>query len=165
MNRKLLALAAALAALVSGDALAAPTSDFTVKVTVNKACSIVTTNLDFGTYDPFSGSATPVANPKGVTLTCSKGTPWTVSLSTGGGAFATRTMKGTGTNTDTLKYNIYVDSGGAQIWGDGTSSTATVSSTAPDKLSHDVPMYGQITSGQDVTQDAYTDTITATVTF
>ena len=75
MIRKFLALAAALAALVSRDALAAnATSDFTVTAKVNKTCSIATTSLAFGPYDPFSTSATPATNNKGVTLTCSKGT-------------------------------------------------------------------------------------------
>jgi len=67
MKIKSLALVGAIAALVSHDALAATaTSSFTVSATVNKTCTIATTNLDFVTYDPFAGADKTVTNASGV---------------------------------------------------------------------------------------------------
>jgi spore coat protein U-like protein len=165
MKKTTLALIAALSALGARDALAAQaTSTFTVTATVNKTCTIATTTLDFTTYDPFLATDTTVTNAKGVTLTCSKGTGYVVSLSTGGGgAFATRQMSGPG--TDKLSYNIFTDAGLGTIWGDGTGATGTVGGTAASKASFDLSMTGSIVAGQDVTQGVYADSITATVTF
>ena len=158
---------AAVAALAAGSALALPTpqtANFNAKVTVSRSCIVSATDLDFGTYDPLSATDTPATNNTAISLQCSKGTAWTIALSVGGGAsYAARTMNGPG--GDKLSYQIYSDSAHNNVWGDASAGTVTVTGTAPDKLAHSVPMFGNIVAGQDKTQGAYADPIIATVTF
>lgn len=158
----LLAAVAAVAMLASLDAFAATAdSTFAVTARVNKTCTIATTAIDFGDY---TGAAVPMNST--LTLACSKGTSFDVTLSTGGGgSYTPRQMSGTGANLDKLNYNLFFDSGLTQIWGDGSGTTVTFSDVTSDKASHDFTIYGSVTAGQDVNWDTYSDSITATVTF
>jgi spore coat protein U-like protein len=167
--KKVLAIVLALA---TGDALAASaTSTFQVTATVKPSCTIGTTTLNFaGTtsaqYDPLAVADLTVTNNSGVTLTCSKNTPYTLALSAGGaGSFAPRHMTGPGT----LNYNIYTAVGGNTVWGDGSAGTQMVTQTQFPIASKDtpvvIPMYAVITAGQDAPVGVYTDSITATINF
>ena len=163
--KKVLAIVVALAA---GSAFALPTpqtANFNAKVTVSKSCIVSATDLDFGSYDPLSATDTPATNANAISMQCSKGTSYTIGLSVGSGAsYAARTMNGPVAG-EKLPYQIYADAPHAQVWGDGTAGTITVSGTAPDKAAHPVPMYGNIIAGYDRTQGNYSDPIVATVTF
>lgn len=161
--KKVLAVVIALAA---GSALAASspqTTTFTVQVNVAKSCTVSSTTLDFISYDPLVTPAdTTVDNPSGITMTCSKGTTYTIALNGGSNGFP-RKMNGP-VAAEKLTYLIYRDAARTQLWGDGTTGTPLVL-TAANKNANPIPMYGTITAGQDVTQGAYTDSVTATVTF
>jgi spore coat protein U-like protein len=88
-TRNLIALAAMLA---SGGAFAqTASSNFTVSVTVTPVCSVKTaaTNIDFGTYTPFTNAAVPV-NTSSVRFQCSHGlTPQVAFDSANGSTSAT----------------------------------------------------------------------------
>ncbi len=161
--KKFLAVATALSALAAGDAVAAnATSTFTVSTKVNPACTISAANLVFPDYDPFAAADTTGTST--VTLTCSKNTSYSVTLSPGSSTTfpATRTMKGTGTHT--IDYNIFTEVAHTNVWGDSSGGVA-VANFAPSKAPFNLTMYGNITLGQDVYVDNYSDSITATVTF
>ncbi len=165
--KKLLAAAAALCALVAGDALAGTTTQpIVVTAQVNKACTFTVAPVGFGTYDPYGGNVT-TQNLAGFTAACTKGTPYTITLATGtnGATAPARNMVG-GTFGDKLDYNLYQDSNHTQIWGDGSNSTVWVNNLgAAGKATANYPVYGLITGGQDVSQDSYTDSVTVTFTF
>lgn len=139
-------------------------SNFSVTATVIATCTISTTTFAFGNYDPLSGTALDATN--NVTLTCSKGTAWSLDLNEGlnAGAGSTpavpvRRMSG---GTEFLNYGFYSDPARTLNWGTPTNRP---SGTAANKNPFTVPIYGRVPSGQDNTTGAYSDTIQATVNF
>jgi spore coat protein U-like protein len=119
--------------------------------------------LNFGTYDPTSG--TTLTGSSTVNVYCTSGTPYTAALNvgSGGGSFTTRTIA---SGSDTLNYNLYRDAARTQIWGDGTGSTFTVTGTGAGVLTaNPISVYGAIPTGQDKPPGSYTSTITVTVTY
>lgn len=139
------------------------TNTFTVQAVINASCNVAATTLNFGTYDPTSGTA--LTGSSTVNVFCTSGTPYTAALSvgTGGGSFTTRTVASGG---NTLNYNLYRDSARSQVWGDGTGSTFTVSGTGSGVLTaNPLTVYGQMPTAQDEPPGTYTSTITVTVTF
>jgi spore coat protein U-like protein len=162
-------LAGVVGLLVSGEASAATqTANLTVTATVSASCSISTTPLAFGAYDPVgANSAAPLDASGAVIVTCTNGAATTVTL--GQGAHANtgssdttplRRMQATGANF--LSYSLYQDAGRTTIWGNtaGTGVGHTGAGTATS-----VAVYGRIAAAQNVVSGAYSDTVVATVTF
>ncbi len=75
----------------------------------------------------------------------------------------TMTMTSGGT-TYTLNYNIYTGVLLTNIWGDGTSSTSTLSGVGTG-LNQSITAFGQIPSGQAGAVGTFTDSVVATITF
>ncbi len=130
------------------------------------ACTVSTSGVAFGSYDPIS-NATQDSNGT-VTVTCTGdiGSPvsYTVSASAGTGSFATRQMA---SGINSLNYNLYTDSARTQVWGDGTGSTGVISdsytfTTSPTVRTY--AAYGRIPAPQNqVLSGSYADNVTATV--
>ncbi|MBH0192433.1 MAG: spore coat protein U domain-containing protein, partial [Nitrospira sp.] len=101
-----------------------------------------------------------------VSVRCSglgKGTEQvSISLSTGGsGSFNPRTLS---QGSERLNYNLYLDPGHTQIWGNGTGGTlkhVSVSNNRPAII----PIFGRIPPGQDVSAGTYSDTIVVTIDY
>lgn len=127
-------------------------------------CTISTVGVAFGLYDVFS--STPLASAGSVTFRCTGARPGlypiSISLSSGNsGSFQPRRMI---RGLETLDYNLYLDPGNTEIWGNGTGGTlrhSTVSSDRPTTL----PIFGRIPPGQDVSAGTYSDTIVVTIDF
>ena len=135
------------------------------------SCSVSTTGITFGVYDP--ASATDKTNNSGtVTITCSTtsrptGTTATITLSKGSGTFAQRVMTN---GSNSMNYNVYKDSAYTQVWGDGTGSTFANSwvGATDNGSSVAVPftLYGKIPALQyNVVPGSYSDSLTVTVTY
>jgi spore coat protein U domain-containing protein, fimbrial subunit CupE1/2/3/6 len=151
-----------LAASAPVDAATA-TNTFTAQAVILASCNVSATTLDFGNYDPTSGTA--LAGTSTVNVFCSSGTSFTTTfdVGTGGGSYVARTIANGG---NTLDYNLYRDAAHAEVWGDGTGSTFTVTGTGAGLLTtapHTV--YGLITAAQDQPPGTYSSTITVTVTY
>jgi spore coat protein U-like protein len=151
LRRLLIVLTAGAAGL-----LAAPAAE--------AACTISTTAVNFATYDVFAtspGDATGV-----ITFRCSAPRPplVTIDLDRGGApSFNPRQMRN---GTETLNYNLYLDSTRTTIWGDGTGgSLAFTQASPPPNQNVNVPVYGRIPASQDVSAGLYTNTVTATIQF
>jgi spore coat protein U-like protein len=121
-------------------------------------CAQATTatgTLGFGTYA--SGNASNGTSL--ITVLCNFGTPYTVGLNAGttsGATITARMMDNSGTH---LNYGLYTDAGFTTNWGAATSiGTGT---GLPQLLT----VYGNVPSGQNVANGAYSDTITATITY
>jgi spore coat protein U-like protein len=135
------------------------TTTFIVSATVQGTCTISATALAFGAY---TGAVLPGTST--VTVTCTGGTTYNVSLNAGltGGSVTTRKMTGQYL-AGTLGYALYRDAGHTLNWG-LTIGTDTVAQ-AGTGVAQPITVYGQIPAGTAPAADAYSDTITATVTY
>jgi spore coat protein U-like protein len=180
MNRRnltvLASAAAALAAFVLAIAPArALTTSSTVTVTasVAKACSIGNATLAFGAYDPTTGTNDDVAFTNALSVSCTKGTAWSVGLDTGLNGPATRNMKDA-TSGDLLHYELYTDTTRNNVWSNGATITPVpatmfggtgLGGTGAAAVQN-VTIYGRIFASQFVTPAAtYQDQVKATVNF
>ena len=133
---------------------------FTVTAEVIDACDITANDLDFGNYSSISGSAADATTT--IDVTCTNGTSYGVSLSTGttaGGSYSERLLTD---SSNTLGYNLYTSGALTSVWGDGTSSTSTVTGTGNGSL-QSLTVYGEIPASQNVPVGSYSDTVTATI--
>ena len=131
--------------------------------TAEAACTISTTAVSFGTYNVFSGSPNDATGQ--VTFRCSPPLPSlvTIQLDKGGSSsFNPRQMR---QGTETLNYNLYLDSTRTTIWGDGTGGTQTYTQTSPPASAQNANIYGRIPAAQDVSAGTYSATVTATIFF
>jgi spore coat protein U-like protein len=162
------ALAAAATLALAAPALAATaTSNFNVTASVTNNCTITSTTLAFGAYDPLVANATTALDAAGsVDITCTKGAATTIGLNAGNNAASasgtTRAMSNGGGSF--LSYEIYQESGRTTVWTNSGAGLLTPP-VAPSKATRSFPTYGRVPAGQDAAAGSYTDTVTATVNF
>ncbi len=136
------------------------TATFAVTATVLSTCIIAALPLAFGNYAP---GPTPLNATTTVTVTCTSGTTYNVGLNAGTGSGATVTLRKMTSGANTLGYTIWQDSAHTINWGN-TVGTDTVSGTG-NGLAQALTAYGQIPANEFSPAGAYTDTVTATVTY
>ena len=156
--------AALLAALATPAVAATATANLSVTATVTNNCTISTTAVAFGSYDPVVAHASTNLDGTGtVVVTCTKGAVTTVALGLGSNVTgSTRRLKDPGTNY--LTYELYRDAGRVTVW--GTAGGALLSpGAAPSKVARTFTVYGRVAANQDIPAGAYTDTVVATVNF
>jgi len=139
-------------------------------VTVN--CTTTATGIALGIYNPLNTVGT--ASTGTVSVTCSatgSGTTTvtvTAALSTGSsGSYTTRTMR---SGSNVLDYYIYLSPAYAQIFGNGTGGSYSISEgpftiSAGQGGSGSGTMYGYIPPLQNAVPGTYSDVITVTVTY
>lgn len=131
-----------------------------------QSCTVGTSSVAFGSYDPFVSS--PVDSTGQVDVACTDQTAYTVALDAGaysGGSYSPRKMKHF-TLTTWLSYLLYRDAARSELWGDGQSGTYTVSGVGAGlgQPNHHT-VYGRLPAMQNVHVGQYGDTITVTVTY
>jgi spore coat protein U domain-containing protein, fimbrial subunit CupE1/2/3/6 len=171
MSARMLTVAGATAlalGAVSGTQAASPqTADLSVTATVSANCTIATTAVAFGEYDPVTAnSATALTATGKVSVTCTTGAPATITLGQGPdpGASSTdaapvRRMK---SGSDYLNYNLYSDNAYSNVWGNDATSDVDNTGTGANQ---DITVYGRVPAGQNVPTGNYSDTVVATITF
>ena len=150
-------------------------TNLAVSAQVNANCTISTSALAFGTYDPVVANAATALNGTGsITIACTKGSAPNVTLDNGQNyASSTRNMKNTG-NTDVLAYALYQPPNttpgtactfpGSQAW--GTSGAAIFTPTSPaSKAARTYNVCGTVSAGQDISVGTDQDTVVAAVNF
>ena len=155
----------ALAGLLAGASLAAQAAD----------CTINTTPINFGAYDPITATA-PLDSTGAVRVQCSLsgfeilfGANVDIALSQGSsGTYAARTLRQGAASV--LQYNLYTSAARATIWGNGGGGTSTVGGAVGGWLTgqpttRNFPIYGRLPAGQDPNLGLHSDSITVTVTF
>jgi len=166
MNSLKLAIAGTLA-MAAGTAGAAPspaTTTLNVSANVASNCLVTAAPLNFSDYD---GSAT-VDGQANLSVRCSNGTPYTISL--GDGANGTIAQRLLMSGTDQLEYNLYTAAARTTIWGQ-TVGTDTVGGTGQGMSSTKAnthTVYGTIANSaanQDAPVGLYTDTVAVTVAY
>jgi spore coat protein U-like protein len=121
------------------------------------SCTLSTSGITFGSYDPFV--AQHVDSIANISVTCDQVTSYSIGLSTGNGTYEQRVMS---SGLHQLLYNLYTDATLNTVWGDGTGYSATVSDT---QLTAIHTVYGRIPARQNTHVGAYADTIVITLTF
>lgn len=155
-------LVAMAAIALSLPAFAATTpSSIAVSATVQATCLNAATPLAFGNYTGAQADATAT-----ITVTCTNTTTYSVGLNAGLGTapvatVTTRHMNGPATAG--LAYELKSASQTGSNWGN-TAPTDTVAGTGTGSA-QSITVFGRVPAGQLVTPGAYTDTITATVTY
>lgn len=162
-------LAACLALVASAAMADTKTSDIGVSANVAASCSISALPIAFGAYDPLntnSATGADVTATTTVTTTCTSGATPTLTLNEGVNKDSTsspdepvRRMVN-GTDGTFMNYGLYSDTNHETPF-KGTTGTAV----AADGTAQTTTVYGLIPKGQAMTVGAYTDTVTATVTF
>lgn len=153
----------------SGLALAGTaTHNLSVTADVSNNCTITTSALSFGAYDPIVANASEAKDGTGtVSTTCTTGASVKITLDQGAkpdtGSTDTlplrRMISG---ESNYLSYALWQDIDRSNIWAN-TSDTG-VSDTGTGGISSKT-VYGRIPAGQNVPAGSYTDTVVATVTF
>ena len=162
---------------------ATATSNVTVTATVPQTCTVSTSNLVFGTYDPVTTNSlatgvdiTTTGGVNGaVSVTCTKSsTGVTVDLGNGINLLGTDRQMASG--VERLKYQLFKAASeapaaacaSANIWGSGIGGGTTLTPSSPSWTAGTARVFnicGFVAKGQDVAPGAYTDTVVATVTY
>ncbi len=122
------------------------------------ACTISTTGVVFGNYNPFAAS--PNDSSGSVTYRCNPRTPLTIALDGGTwGTTAQRKMRNA--SGGLLLYNLYKDATRTVVWGDAGSQL--YSDPNPPGSGLTVPIYARISPQQDVGVGTYSDSISVTI--
>ena len=139
------------------------TANLGVSATVAKNCSITTTAVAFGAYDPVVVNDTAALDGTGsVVVTCTKGAGTRIDLGVGANAAgAVRRMAGGG---DFLTYELYTTTARTTVWGTGAAAGLTIP-VAPSRAARTFTVFGRVPGGQDVTAASYADTVVATINF
>ncbi len=129
-------------------------------------CQWITTpsTVALGNYSVFATTAT--ATTTQFDFRCTPNQYARLLLSTGGaGVFVPSRLMKNGSNT--AQYNIYLDAGGTQIWGDRTGGSVTydVYNSTPSNKDFIDNMYGIAPAGQDLATGNYADTVFATLQY
>jgi spore coat protein U-like protein len=127
-----------------------------------QGCSVSAIPVTFGNYD--SSLSSPLNAIGRITMSCEPGLTYTIKIDPGihsGQSFNTRKMHLAG-GSDTLEYNLYMDSARREIWGDGTGRTVTQIGTGTGS-NQNFNVYGQIPGKQIVKVGSYSDSVTVTV--
>jgi spore coat protein U-like protein len=124
-------------------------------------CSFGATSVSFGSYDVFN--PVPLASTGTVSYRCLFLQGMNVWLSKGLNA-PTNNPRQLASGTDRLNYNLYLDPGHTQIWGD-PNPNHYYDGTFNLWVTATVTVYGLIPAGQDVPAGNYTDSVTVTFNF
>jgi len=136
----------------------------TMTVIVSAECTVSTTSVNFGAYDPVAANAaTPLDSTGTVNVFCTTGTLATVALDLGTHASgSTRRMLSGVANF--LTYEVYKDAARSVVWNSVNTDSGT-SASKTTAINGGFIAYGRIPSGQDVTMGSYNDTLLVTVNY
>ncbi|MDI5985317.1 spore coat U domain-containing protein [Halomonas sp. M4R5S39] len=164
--RKLtLASTVALATGWGAMAQAQETANLDVSTTVVASCTIGTTALTFGDYDPISPS--DLDSTGTVTVTCTQDAAVAITLGQGANPGGTSTdaepERRLTDGVNFLTYSLFSDAGRTVVWtNEATGDVETTGTGAAE----DHTVFGRVDGGQSTAPaGAYTDTVVATVTF
>ena len=131
---------------------------------ISPKCTVSSTRIDFGSISPrASGTSTATSN---ITALCTQTTIYTISVGGGSsGDILHRTLLGVKSgNTDSLLYNVYLDTSYGTIVGDGSQGTSVLSGTGSGILQN-YTIYGLLQLNQYITPDQYQDNLSVTINY
>ena len=138
------------------------TFPFSATATVPASCEIdVMNNLNFGTVPGLINSNNDQTTS--LSFTCTKTTPWKVSLDNGLHANGTVRRMRLDATSNYVEYELYSDSARNLPWG-STLDVDTVNSIGTGS-SQSLTVYGRVPAPQSVPSGNYSDTVTVTITY
>ena len=151
------------------------TSSFTAQASVNTNCTILTTPVAFGGYDPIGAHRSANLDATGsIIVACIKGTAPTIALDLGSNASGSARRMRDAPSGDFLGYELYQPPSntpatpcsfpGAVVWGTAGANLFTATS-APNKNPRTYNVCGSVPAGQNPSIGTYSDTVIATVNF
>lgn len=177
MFKKTLIAAAmfAVAGIGSTASATVATGNFTVSLVISKTCSVTTSSASNITLGTAVTGGTSASSSGTFTVNCSNTTPFFVGLqpasTAGSNNTGSGTLKGTGSNSNTIAYQLYQNSGLTTVWGNTATATSAgngvsgtgAGMTAAKAITETV--YANATGSTDVTPDTYSDTVAINVNF
>jgi spore coat protein U-like protein len=139
-------------------------------------CSISTVGVNFGSYDPTHSTAVAVTGT--VSISCTYvGTGFNANVTIATGSSGTYTARTLVMGTQKLDYNLYLDTGHSNVFGNGSGGSyyyygcwfggtwqcPNGGGVSGSTLSG--PIYALLPAGQDVSAGAYSDTMVVTVSY
>lgn len=162
-------LALSLLTTFASDATAGTdTANLDVSASVSANCTITTSALAFGSYDPVSAHASsPLDGTGAVNVTCTSGSSGAITLGQGANSDTGSTddaplRRMTDGSTSFLSYSLFQDASRTEIWGNTSGTGVTHVGTGTENA---ITIYGRVSAGQNVPAGSYSDTVVATVTF
>jgi len=167
---------AALSAMLLGTALSVPayagtgSANMAVTANIGMNCTISTTDIAFGAYDPIVANASSDLDAAGsVTTSCTVGSSGSVIIGQGLGegvgstdADPVRRMQGPGAG-DYLAYQVYSNDDRSAVW---TNTVATGEAYTATGSAEVMTVYGRVAAGQTtVAEGSYSDTLIVTVNY
>ena len=127
-------------------------------------CSVSSTSLAFGDYEPMT--TVPLDAAGEITVRYRQG-PGAFRVELSAGASMNQLARGMTGPGAGLAYNLYVDSTRLSIWGDGNGGTSVASGNheGSGNITYRVPVYGRVDASQDPYPGVYTDSIVISVFF
>jgi spore coat protein U-like protein len=164
------ALTIAIALFSADSALAGSEStDMQVSAEVVSNCTISSTDMNFGAYDPIGANAEEPLNATGeVTIQCTLGSEVAVTLDSGQHAGMSGEGRGgaairkLASEESTMQYELYGDAAHRDAWGASAVSNFFMVGTG---YAQTMTVHGTIPAGQNLEVGSYSDVVTATVEF
>ncbi len=131
-------------------------AQFNIKITIKETCNISsdTSDVDFGNVNRSSSDVSAQGN---LTVTCTSGTPYNITLK------SNRVMSNTTTSGLSIPYTLYQDSTQSVIWSADTSSAYTNTGTG---ATQQISVWGKVLSqNTNIPAGSYADTVTAVVNY
>jgi spore coat protein U-like protein len=139
------------------------TANLNVSANVAEKCTISTLSVNFGAYDPIQNHLVIALDQTGsVIIRCTQGATASIGLDLGDNASGGVRRMADGANL--LTYELYIDSGRTQVWGNAAPNWFTPPA-APNAAPRTFTVYGRIPPAQDVPPGNYADIVEATVNF
>ena len=140
-------------------------ASLSVTATVLRTCSVSTSSLSIGNYDPSVRiAATDHMGSTELTVVCKRGATSAITIGGGSNAPGVVTSRVTFSESDKLRYEAYKNSGQSQGWSDSASAVLyhrMTNGTAPQSIS----VYGPIPHSQLVGGGRDFETVTYTISF
>ena len=140
-----------------GSTLASTTLPVSGSVAAN--CSVSAGTLGFGSY-----SGAQVNSSATVSVNCSNGAPYQVSLG-GGSNQSGSTRRMAGPLSSYLNYELFRDSARTLAWGDGSAQLGSRQSGTGSGNAQSLTVYGRIPAGQSPAAGSYSDSVVVTVEY
>lgn len=162
LRSALIAGAVLLPCVAASSSAATKSATFQVLATMVSDCTVISAgNVDFGSVGVLNNALDTTAT---LTVACTPGTAYTVSLDAGTGAGSSitdRRMASAGGGS--LKYQLFRDAGRTQNWGN-TPGTDTQGGTG-NGSNNPYTIYARLPAQTAPAVGSYTSTVTATITY
>ncbi|HEY1141235.1 MAG TPA: spore coat U domain-containing protein [Lysobacter sp.] len=154
-------VAAVLALAPPASTAATKTATFQVLATMVSDCTVISApNIDFGSVGVTTANTDTTST---LTVACTPGTAYSLSLDAGTGAGSTITDRRMASGGNSLKYQLFRDTGRTQNWGN-TVGTDTQGGTG-NGSNNSYTVYARIPPQTAPAVGSYSSTVTLTITY